>query len=344
MIIRGAMGMEVRRIMKLGRSSLVVSLPKGWVKLHGLKKGDVVSMAIQRDGSLVLKPGVAREEEERSITLHIHPGEPSEHMLRKIIACYLNGYTTIHIVSPEVLSLRQQRVIRKAVKRLYLRIMEATSSRVCLKSLLDESKVSLATSIRRMHSIASSMCKDLLKAIKERDVELAKVIRALDDDVDEFAFFMLRLLRIALASPTLADVLGMKLVDCLDYKVLILRIEHVADHAANMANILVSLDGAGKAIPDDMIGPLVDLGKEAYSMYERAVKAFLSGDTERADEVIDARSKIESLSLEVVKGIRTINDPLVVCATCSIRDGLSRIAEFAADIAEAAINRSLAPT
>ena len=334
--------MEVRRIMKLGRSSLVVSLPKGWVKLHGLKKGDVISMAVQRDGSLVLKPGAAREEG-RSITLHVGPDEPGEHVLRRIIACYLNGYSTVHVVSPEVIPLKQQKAIRKAVERLYLRIMDATSKHVCLQSLLDESKVSLAASIRRMHSVASSMCKDLLKAIEERDVELAKVIRALDDDVDEFAFFMLRLLRTALVSPTLADVLGIKLVECLDYKVLVLRIEHVADHAASMARTLISLDRAGKAIPDDMVGPLMELGREAYDMYEKAVEAFLSGDVEQADGIIDAYAKIEPLSLKVVRGVHAIDDSLVVCAICSIRDGLSRIAEFAVDIAEAAINRSLAP-
>ena len=50
-----------RRIMSLGRSSMVISLPKNWMQLNELKKGDVVSYAIQRDRSLVVYPSAKKK-------------------------------------------------------------------------------------------------------------------------------------------------------------------------------------------------------------------------------------------------------------------------------------------
>ena len=47
--------------MLLGRSSMVISLPKNWLKLNELKKGDVVSYALQRDRSLVVYPSATKK-------------------------------------------------------------------------------------------------------------------------------------------------------------------------------------------------------------------------------------------------------------------------------------------
>ena len=38
--------------MALGKSSLVISMPKAWLELHRLGKGDEVSLDIQSDGAL----------------------------------------------------------------------------------------------------------------------------------------------------------------------------------------------------------------------------------------------------------------------------------------------------
>ena len=64
-----------RRIMSLGRSSMVISLPKNWMHLNELNKGDVVSFAIQRDRSLVVYPAPKRKTAPKEITLRISQDE-----------------------------------------------------------------------------------------------------------------------------------------------------------------------------------------------------------------------------------------------------------------------------
>ena len=93
-----------RKIVSLGRSSLVISLPKHWVKLNELKKGDVVSLAVQRDRSLTVFPSVKKEKESKEVILHIDADERETLIVRRIIGCYLNGYSGIKVLSKKVLS------------------------------------------------------------------------------------------------------------------------------------------------------------------------------------------------------------------------------------------------
>ena len=132
-----------RRVMSLGRSSLVISLPKNWMQLNELKKGDVVSFAIQRDRSLVIYPGAKKKTETKETTLRIDPNEDELLITMKIVGCYLNGYSGITLISEKVFSVPQIKAIRKTAGMLYMRIMEASSRGVFVQTLMDETKADL---------------------------------------------------------------------------------------------------------------------------------------------------------------------------------------------------------
>ena len=50
--ILSVLRMEGRKIQRVGRATLAVSLPRAWVKETGIKQGDLVFCAPQKDGSL----------------------------------------------------------------------------------------------------------------------------------------------------------------------------------------------------------------------------------------------------------------------------------------------------
>jgi len=333
--------MKQRKIMSLGRSSLVISLPKHWVKLNELKRGDVVSLAVQRDRSLVVFPGVEKKKELKTITLHVDPDEKEVMIVRSIIACYLNGYSGIRLVSKGIFSIAQQKAIRRIVRILYMRIMESDAKNMYIQTLIDESKASVISGLRRMHLISSSMYRDALNSLKTRDANLARAVYTLDDDVDHFSFFLLRLLRSTTLDPTLANQLDLEPIDCLDYQTLIHRIEHVADHATNIAKNIIMLNGRQQKISKPLVELMLIAGNAALNAYNKAVEAFFSKDVDRSDEIIEEQKRIEKLDLDIAsKSFLIEKNALIICATCSIRDSIKRIAEYAADIAEITINRS----
>ena len=331
-----------RKIISLGRSSLVISLPKHWVKLNELKQGDVVSLAIQRDRSLAIFPSGKKKKESEEIVLHVDVDEKETLIVRRIIGSYLGGYNNIKVLSNKIFSVRQRKAIRNIVRRLYMRIMEADSKSMSIQTLMDETKASLELAIQRMYLISYSMCRDMLNSLKNRDVMLAKSVFSLDDDVDHFSFFLLRLLRDAAQDSTLANQLDIDPIDCMDYQTLVYRVEHAADHSANIAQQLIILDGSRLRIPDQLLALLFSAGTEAVNLYSKALTAFLSKNVADSVEIIEQQKKIEKLDREIASKtfMTRQKNALIVCMICSIRGNINGIAECAVDIAEIAINRA----
>lgn len=337
--------MEQRKIMSLGRSSLVISLPKHWTQLNELKQGDVVSVAMNRDRSLAIFPSVRRERETSNITLYVEPEERDIFLVRSIVACYLNGYSNIKLVSKKFFTVTQQKAIRRIVQMLYMRIMEADTKEMHISTLIDEAKASIQTGINRMYKISSSMCRDAFTALKNQDAALAKSVYALDDEVDHFSFLLLRLIRRAAVDPALANQLGLEAIDCLDNQTLVHRIEQVADQAANIAKHLIMLEGRDKKISELLSEKMYAAGCDVLASYDKAVNALLSNDVKCSDEIIENQVRIGKLDQEIASlAFLKEKSTEVICACCSMRDSILRIAEYAADIAEISINRSYKPS
>ena len=240
--------------MSLGKSSLVISLPKEWMQINNLEKGDAVSFNIQRDRSLVVYPSTQKKPEPKEITLSVSQNEEEILITQKILGAFLNGYSGITLTSEKIFTVTQTRAIRNMAGRLYMRVMEADSKCVYIQNLMDESKASLEQAIQRMHLISRSMCEDVINALKNGDIELAKSIHALDDDVDHFAFFILRILRNAAQDPTLANELHVDPLDCMDHQMLVYRMEYASDYAADIARHIIMLNGTKQKIPDEVLG------------------------------------------------------------------------------------------
>jgi phosphate uptake regulator len=335
-----------RRIMALGRSSMVISLPKNWMQLNELKKGDVVSFAIQRDRSLVVYPGAGKKATPKEITLRIGQNEDETLITQKIIGPFLNGYSGITLISEKIFSIPQRKAIRNIAGMLYMRIMESNSQGVYIQTLADESKASLERAIQRMHLISNSMCEDVCTALKNRDVALAKSVFSLDDDVDHFSFFILRLLRNAAQDATLANELRIDPLDCMDHQTLVYRIEHAADYTADIARHIIMLEGSKQKIPDDVLDLMVTAGTEAVDLYVKSVNAFFSKDVPFSVEIMKKQKRIKKLDQEIASKAfmgKQKNSELI-CGICSIRDNIKKIADSAANIAEIAVNRAFKVT
>jgi len=340
-VYTGYASMEQRKIISLGRSSLVVSLPKHWIELNKLKQGDVVSIAIQRDRSLVIFPG-RRKRELRKITLYIGSDEAPASIARKVIACYLNGYFGIRLLSKGIFTVPQQMAVRDISRKLYMRIMESNAKSVYIQTLIDETKASVDAAIHRMHSITASMYRDALNSLKNQDVALAKVVYSLDDDIDHFSFFILRLIRSVILNPELTNYLDLEPIDCPDYQTLVHRIEQVADRAANIAKSVILLEEAKQKIPEQILELILETGDKVFKAYDRAVKAFFSKDVDEANKIIELHKTIKSLDQEISSKffLRRVRNVTLTCSVCSIRDTIRETMEHVVDIAEITIDRS----
>lgn len=331
-----------RKIMSLGRSSMVISLPKNWMQLNEIKKGDVVSLAIQRDRSLVVYPSAKKKTKTKEITLRIGQDEEEGLITQKIIGAFLNGYSGVTLIAEKIFSIPQRKAVRNIAGRLYMRVMESDSKGMYIQTLTDESKASIEQAIQRMHLISYSMCEDTFTSLKNNDVALAKSVFSLDDDVDHFSFFILRLLRNAAQDTALANELRIDPLDCMDHQTLVYRIEHAADYTADIARHIVMLHGSQNKIPDDVLELMVTAGTDAVDLYVKSVNAFFSKDVPFSVEIMKYQHRIEKLDQKIAAKSFTgkYKSAELVCGICSIRDNIKRIADCGANIAEIAVNRA----
>ncbi len=331
-----------RKIMSLGKSSLVVSLPKDWMELNDLKKGDTVSFNIQRDRSLVIYPSAVKKGEPKEITLGIGANEEEILITQKILGAFLNGYSGIILSSEKIFTVAQTKAIRNMAGRLYMRVMEADSKCVYIQNLMDESKASLEQALQRMHLISRSMCEGAINALKNNDIDLAKSVFSLDDDVDHFAFFILRILRNAAQDPILANELHVDPLDCMDHQMFVYRMEYAADYASDISRHMIMLKGTRQKIPNEVLALMITAGTEATELYIKAVSSFFSKDVSGAVEIMKHKQRIDKLEVEIASKAftGTQKSAELVCAICSIRDNIKRISHCAFAIAEMAVNRA----
>ena len=333
--------MDKRKIMSLGKSSLVVSLPKDWLNKNNLERGDYIFTTIEKDFSLKLQTGLPTMEKLNEISLSISVDEEGESIIRKVIGCYLNGYSIINLNSAKIFTVEQRSFIRSAMGSLYMMIIESTSSRVTLQTMMDESLASVKSGIERMHIITNSMCQDLLNAMKDFDIDLAKSVVSLEADVNQFSYYLLRLIRSAAQNPSLANKLQLDMIDCLDYQALIHRIEHVADYTTSTAENLIELFENRQFLPKDVFSVIIKTADIAFNSYDNAVKSFINREIEATNAIIDSQDEIKSLG-ETITPIPygEQDEKTILCPICLIRDNIKRIGEYASDIAELTIDRA----
>jgi phosphate uptake regulator len=329
--------------MALGKSSLVVSLPKEWIESNGLDKGDLLSLEIQKDLSLLIQPALRTQEEGRKIAVELDESTSSDSIFRIVIGCYLNGYNDIILNSCSIFSVQQQQAIRNVVKSLYLRILSSTASSVTLQTLMNESMANVYEGLERMHLITMSMCYDVLKAMRNWDLELARSVVSLEEDVDQFMFYIMRLIRSAAIDPALANHLEVDMLDCLDYQTLVDLIERVADNVHKAAFSLIQLEEYKDSIPVPLWQKLIETTNTSISAYEKAIEVFRSRAVENCDIIIDEQYKLSQMARAItpfpsIRVSEPIFYPLFV-----IRDSVIRIGDYATDIAELTIDKAYKP-
>lgn len=334
--------MDQRKIMSLGKSSLVISLPKHWTKLNELKQGDVVSLVIQRDRSLAIFPGTESKDDFKEISLHIDPNEKSSTIKRNIISCYLNGFTNIRLFSKGIFPVFQQKAIRKIVQILYMRIMECDSKTMHIVSLMDETKASVISGIQRMHILSESLLQDILSSLETQDPNLAKTTFQLEDDVNHFSYLILRTLRRAAIDPAFANKLNIEISDCFDYQMLVYRIKQVANYASDIGHHIVLLNERQLKISDQLITLMQEASNNSRKIYNQSLKAYFSKNVDLAEELIERKKIVDKSDQEIATWsfLHEKKNPVIICATCSIRESIKRIAEYGIKIAVSTIDRS----
>ncbi len=337
--------MKVRRIQKVGRNTLVVSLPYDWAEKVDLKKGDLVIFEELRDGSLNLRPYKNKTEQicEECVINSDLCNEPGL-LERIIVSNYIMGRDTIKIISSRRIRREHLSEIRGIVQKLLgLSIMEESDKRVLLRCSLNITAFPVHLLLGRLYVIASTMHKECMQALIEFNADLAEAVIMREEEADKIYWLTLRALLSAQMYREVALKVGLEDVRrILGNRVIAHHLERIADWCEIIARNALGIIKNDFRLKPELLQKIQRFNELCFETHYKAMQALYKCDVKGASNVVklyknEIEGKEETLTKEAIE-----NAPTAACPFLrAILFGIRRIAELGAEIAEIAMNRAL---
>jgi phosphate uptake regulator len=279
----------------------------------------------------------------RKVIININQGEKPESVVRRLISSYVNGYNIIQIHSNEKrIDLETRFAIKDFVRKKLVgtEILSDLPNELTLQILLSYSELSVKDALRRMSIIASSMHKDAVQTLSTDNPRIAKEIVAMDDEVDRFSFYVIRMLNVASMDAHVLKESGIKTPrQLLGYRLITKSVERMADHATNIAQNRLALHLV--PINEDILGELNGISGSAIKVFEAAMESLFNEDYADADKTMEATEDTRGMEEEVIHKIVKFAPVEEVPQLRLIVESIVRTSEYGADIAEAVLNMTV---
>jgi len=152
---------ETRKVQRLGQSSLIVTLPKNWVKRVGLKPGDIVYIEDEGD-SLRIKPARPSTEDRRTTIDSSELGKLGIGIGQLLSCLYLLGFDQVRIENVDHHFVAEA---RRVARRLSGVEVLASANTVEVRSLIDVGRLDLKDLVNNTISLLTEMFERLEMAI-----------------------------------------------------------------------------------------------------------------------------------------------------------------------------------
>lgn len=225
---------ETRKLQLTGGASYIISLPKKWVNEMHLKKGDVISITVNDDGTILLSPANTRIEKPNLGVIRVSADSNVNTIIRKIVSAYLVGYDNIEVRSEEEqITSKLRNMIQDFTRRMLVgtEIVYDSPSVLRLQVLIRSPELSVKNAVRRMSFLSMSMLEDAISAVRKHDRKLAREVITMDDEVDRFNHYVVRQLKSAIQNKSLLKDIELNSPrEILGYRLITKAIERIADH------------------------------------------------------------------------------------------------------------------
>ncbi|MEM2273245.1 MAG: phosphate uptake regulator PhoU [Candidatus Bathyarchaeia archaeon] len=331
--------MESRKLQRVGRSTITVSLPNKWIKENGVKPGDIVFIVPEKDGTLRIVPKERFYQEDIEEEYIINADACMEHgLLEKIIVgAYLHGKNLIRVISANRIEKNHMDEIRRIVRKLVgLGILEETENNVLLHCSLDLTKFKFDMLIRRLTLLVLTVFSEAMQAFLKNDDKLAQEAIERENEVDMIYYLATRLLLFAQEKEEIREQVGLTDVVFLPAARSILQsLELIGDISEDIAKKVIALKEYGERPGEEEIKKVYKIGERAQEIVKTSVECIFTGDVRLANKVLETKrsikSEIEKLFYELpnIPYLRTF----VSC--------ISNIIHVGSMSAEIAINKAL---
>lgn len=250
-----------RKIIKLGTSTLVTSLPSKWILANNLKQGD--SLTVVEEGPQVI---LSTKKEVRAKTAKLHIATPKDFMGRLIHTPYRFGYDRLEVSfdDPAVMPL----IRRFLDETLGFEIVDQSEKSCVIEMVakgLDEEFDKL---LRRTFHLISGMLDDLASAVEKKEEDQKNILSDIierEKMTDKLTYFCMRVLNTRMHQPGHTQY----------HMVLVWALEQIGDDIRDLAAHLLQESPSEGKLGRNLKGKeIVKISPHTFHLMEQAFKAF----------------------------------------------------------------------
>jgi phosphate uptake regulator len=350
-----------RRVQCTGRGSYIISLPKEWVQDIGLKRGSEIDFKVQPDSALTLVPRKLKEKYEenkggklKEYYINVDVSEEDlQSTLRMIKALYVISADLIRVHFKGAEDVVKCKNIIKDFSRdtlLGAEIIDETQDEITLQILIKHSEFPIEKAVRRMVIVALSSNRDAISALKKRDPVLFQSVINAHHDTNRLGLYAVRQLKFGIERNLFRE-LGFKTPkEFLLYRIIVNDITNIAEDALNIVNNLMTFQKQiddqllfiKEPIDEEVYSQLLNFNSIAHEMFEEATKAMFKRAYNDAENLIAKRGSFVTLETDLIRLMTSKKlDPNVSALLRLMLDSSRRILDYAQDIAELTLNRTV---
>lgn len=322
--------METRKVQRTGKSTLIVSLPKNWAVKNDISSGSTLFLSQNQTGALIL----SAEKSEPNLTIELDIGDKTgEPLIRDIIACYVAGYRTIEISSPQM-SAAQKRDLHKIVNKLIgPEVLEETLNKMVVQDLLSSEELQAERALKRLKNMTKLMIQDSISALLKKDVNLALDVMQRDNEVDRLNLLIARQFTEILRSGSVKQEAFSPII-AFNYMQAASNLERIADHASKIAD---ASRQHNYNLPAQIEEELSKLGPNLSSVIDDCISVLVHTDSKKANELIDNMKETKK-SLQITTGSFLGGEPEEMRVRLIVAGSIERILDYVINIGELTIN------
>ena len=289
---------EMRRLQKVGYSTLSVSIPSDFAKDLGLHAGDNMLVREEADGTLRLIPAVsAKRVSKASIKADQVDGE--DLIPKLIIGCYALGYDTIEVVGKDALNESTVDQAVKTMRRLRgLEVVESQLNKVVAQSFMDPTKFPVDSLIKRLQILVGRSLGNVIEALETGTTGRLNEVRRIQDEVDELYWLIVRQLLVALNRREIAAEIGIESpLHASGDRVTAKTLEQIGSVILDLAEEIVRQKGKGATIERRVLIRIEKLARKAQESFNTTVESLLTPDIkliERSMGLVNGTLEMES--------------------------------------------------
>ncbi len=290
--------MEIRKIIKFGNSSYVVSLPSDWIKKNNVKKGDQIFFEKGSNNELIFKLSNNPTKIIKKKIIVNSTNMSLSNIKRRIVSYYIKGYNVIAI-KDENMTTRSKEIKDILHNLIGLEVLEQTQKRIIAKDLTDINAISIEGIIKRMDIIIRSMMEDSMNCLSQSQKEIEKTTRSIEDrdnDVNRLAFIGHRVSRFYMNYPHLLNDKNLSNKKIFSDSIVIDNLEKIADTVKRRTRLYCKINKS-----QEFKKEITELLKQLQLAYTNCIKAYTENDSKlafdiasRKDEIIGSHKKFLS--------------------------------------------------